>query len=643
MADEQHEVRQISWTDVFSFTQVFKSRKLAMHPSKLILALVMLLLLFLGGFAMDRIWSLGGAYVNTAEGEIACHATMSADDFEDGLEDWHKRRPQEAANLWLGTWEPRSTDPSFLMATMKNQYLRDAFATLVTEMKEAEGAPSDETASPRIRGCEADADPDQKNRDLVEERIKDKEWAGSIGDAKDAFDDAIKLARATLEGAKDKALEEARKADEKATGDEEKPEAEETEVQKLEEAYNLAHRALVKIEEDFKEKVKAIQGEPIFSAFTDYQGDCLRNAVHSVVRGNITGGLQGLMFSDDPPKSALAGTGLELPADPEDVRGFLYYSAMSVYGVYWFFCEHWLFAVVYTVFALAIWSLFGGAIYRIAALHAAREEKASMSQALRFSAGKFLSFFMAPLIPIGAMVFFGLLLLAGGMVANLWGVGAIIVSVLFLLAILGGLAIAFLLFGLFGGGALMYPTIAVEGSDSFDAISRSYSYIFNRPWRAGVYALSALFHGTICYLMFRLFAFVALKATHLAVKSGIWTGGEKLSDSADKLDVMWTSPTFDVLHAPMSSAAMSTSEQFGANLITVWVYLVIGLVAAFLITYFISSTTVIYYLLRRKVDATDLDDVFIEEAEEEELPGEGEELAPEGPDEPAPEAEGDPA
>ena len=38
-----------------------------------------------------------------------------------------------------------------------------------------------------------------------------------------------------------------------------------------------------------------------------------------------------------------------------------------------------------------------------------------------------------------------------------------------------------ILLGLTGGFNLMYPTIAVEGSDSFDAISRSFSYVYARP------------------------------------------------------------------------------------------------------------------------------------------------------------------
>ena len=64
---------------------------------------------------------------------------------------------------------------------------------------------------------------------------------------------------------------------------------------------------------------------------------------------------------------------------------------------------------------------------------------------------------------------------------------------------------------------------------------------------------------------------------------------------------------------------MGWTDMPGAWLICLWVYLVIGLVIAFLVTYFCSATTIIYYLLRRQVDATDLDEVYVAEAHEEQI------------------------
>src|SRR5205814_9686953 len=62
MADQPHgqgqlisssAVRGIDWRSTFPFTQIFRSFRIAIHPSKLILALLAMLLIFVGGWVMD--------------------------------------------------------------------------------------------------------------------------------------------------------------------------------------------------------------------------------------------------------------------------------------------------------------------------------------------------------------------------------------------------------------------------------------------------------------------------------------------------------------------------------------------------------------------------------------------------------------
>jgi len=156
----------------------------------------------------------------------------------------------------------------------------------------------------------------------------------------------------------------------------------------------------------------------------------------------------------------------------------------------------------------------------------------------------------------------------------------------------------------------------------------------------------AVVYGSLCYVFVRLFALVALKATHVAVKMGIWTGGDKLEGAADKVDVLWTVPTFGDLHGGINTAAMGWHEMPAAWLIWLWVYLIIGLVIAFLISYLCSAATVIYYLLRRQVDATDLDEVYVAETHDEQIdavPAEesADDEEAEGPEAPADEEKSD--
>src|SRR3954467_789983 len=58
MADSEPQViRGIDWKSTFPFTQIFRSFRVAIHPSKLVLALLALLLIYMGGRTLDGIWS----------------------------------------------------------------------------------------------------------------------------------------------------------------------------------------------------------------------------------------------------------------------------------------------------------------------------------------------------------------------------------------------------------------------------------------------------------------------------------------------------------------------------------------------------------------------------------------------------------
>ena len=83
--------------------------------------------------------------------------------------------------------------------------------------------------------------------------------------------------------------------------------------------------------------------------------------------------------------------------------------------------------------------------------------------------------------------------------------------------------------------------------------------------------------------------------------------------------MMWPQPTDPLQQLPYvpNYEVLKGSEAFAAGLMSWWVYLVIGLVGAFAISFYFSSNTMIYYLMRREVDATDLDDVYVEEMDDE--------------------------
>src|SRR2546421_213857 len=197
-------------------------------------------------------------------------------------------------------------------------------------------------------------------------------------------------------------------------------------------------------------------------------------------------------------------------------------------GPAWLFSQHPFFAILFTTWFLIIWSVFGGAIARIAAVHVARDEKISVRQALRFSTGKALSFIYAPVIPLAILIVIGALLALGGWILlHVPGIGPIIIGVLFFLALAAGFVMTLVLVGTVAGFNLMYPTVAVEGSDSFDAISRSFSYVYARPWRMLFYTAIAVGYGALTYLFIRFFLSLMLILTHFFI--GWWLGDHSKS------------------------------------------------------------------------------------------------------------------
>ena len=84
---------------------------------------------------------------------------------------------------------------------------------------------------------------------------------------------------------------------------------------------------------------------------------------------------------------------------------------------------------------------------------------------------------LAPLIIVGALALLLWLFGLGNLIpvfAEVWD------GLLFPLVLLGGLAMAVALFGMIGW-PMIHATLSAEGSDSFDALSRSYSYVY-RSW-----------------------------------------------------------------------------------------------------------------------------------------------------------------
>lgn len=295
------------------------------------------------------------------------------------------------------------------------------------------------------------------------------------------------------------------------------------------------------------------------------------------------------------------------------------------YGTWWLARHHIVFFLLLSIGSLSIWSLFGGAICRMAAMEFAREEKPSIKQALAFSRKNFFGgFFLAPCVPLAFIAIMMLLLMLGGMVLRVPIFGDLVSGGAFFLAIIGGLVITLLSVGLLVGGSLFWPTVAAEGSDAFDAFSRGLSYTLSKPWKTVVYAVLAVVYAAICWFLSKLFLFAALSVTRAVVAIGTsWFGlwnREAEAGPISKLELLWPVSGTGISYQTPEWSQLVWYEYFSAFAITMYVLLVVGLLWAFLCSFYFSGSTVIYFLLRRDVDGTDLEEVYDEERWDEPAP-----------------------
>ena len=299
--------------------------------------------------------------------------------------------------------------------------------------------------------------------------------------------------------------------------------------------------------------------------------------------------------------------------------------AEMAYGVLWLAQTHPCYFVFFAVGALLNWSLGGGALCRIAAVQFAREEKLSVGQAFSFARTRwFGSLFLAPVLPLLFMLGVMVLMVLGGMVLWIPIFGDLVAGGAFILALLGGFVIALLLLGLLAGGSLLWPTVAAEGSDAFDAFSRSVSYVLSRPWKTMLYLIIALVYGSLCWLFVRLITFAALKFTHIVVGYGTSFFGA----TSDKVDRLWPMAGLGQLHTAPDWSQLSWYESISAFFIWIAVLLVVALMWSFLVSFYFTASTVIYFLLRRDVDHIDLEDIYLDEEPEEATASTGADAAP---------------
>lgn len=288
------------------------------------------------------------------------------------------------------------------------------------------------------------------------------------------------------------------------------------------------------------------------------------------------------------------------PAQPLNERTIIGSLRTVVYELPgWLWAQHPWYLAIWLIVFVVIWSLLGGAISRMAMIEATLGEQESVAEAVAFSSARWFTYATTPLLPLIFAGLFGLLLAVLGLLFYVPGLD-ILAALLWVIAIALGFAMAFLLIVWLGAVHLIYPAIAAEGTDGFDAVSRGFSYVLHRPWRFVTYTLLAIGYGAITYLFVGTFIFLTLYLAQQATAA--WSPFEQL----------YPEPRLGHLHYEVDTTELGWTQRVGAVLIWVWTTIFISLVAAYAISYYFSVYSQIYLLLRRRHDGTGEGQVYID-------------------------------
>lgn len=306
------------------------------------------------------------------------------------------------------------------------------------------------------------------------------------------------------------------------------------------------------------------------------------------------------------------------------------------------------------LWSVAVWAYFGGIITRIAAVQFGGKDRVTLRQAMKFVTARYTAYVLSPLVPLVIVGF-----IVAGM--SLYGLFALIpvVGDVFLyglglpLIILGGIVMAILLIGLIGY-PLMYTTLSTEGSDTFDALSRSYNYVFQSPW-------AYIWNWIVAVLYGAAVTFVVILIGCMMVYLGKWAvsvpasviysdrkpdflfvyapeslGWKELLLKGSDAEIKRVGTEYVPVNPEAAKAYhddLRIHNRIGAGLATFWMILIFLMMIGFTYSYFWSAAALIYLLMRKRVDEVDMEEVFIED---ETAPAVGPPPAPPAPVSPPP-------
>lgn len=258
-------------------------------------------------------------------------------------------------------------------------------------------------------------------------------------------------------------------------------------------------------------------------------------------------------------------------------------------------------AVVWFVWLLCVWTLFGGAISRTAALRLTGDHQEGAKSLATYLNVRWPSYIGAVLLPIAAIFACAIPI---GIARLLFSVPFvnILVAAGFPVVLFFAFCIAILAIGLCFG-VLMFAAVSTDGSDAFDAVSRAYSYVYQRPLHLVMYLL---FSGVIGYISWLLFSLLVDTTLFFTLYFGGFAEAGRLVSTSSLFNGLGFG--FGILSEPqVRDVTLQTAPTVSGAMLQLWISCFHFTKVGFIFSYFWTSGTAMYLILRKSVDDVQTD------------------------------------
>jgi len=246
--------------------------------------------------------------------------------------------------------------------------------------------------------------------------------------------------------------------------------------------------------------------------------------------------------------------------------------------------------------AIATWGIAGGAIARIALVQVGWGRGLGAKSAIRYAAAHARPLVATPLLPIVVLIITAIFCGIFGLIYRIPWFGEFLGGLFLLVPISLGLLMLVMVAGLASSWPLMVASVAAEGEDELDAVSRSFSYVNHR-------LVSYLFYGGIALLIGIPGSWLVDLVANGTLLMAQW--GLGLTIPHYTVGQIVTSTSSLLRPVDLSTATPTGQNSWSDVLPTFWIGCVRLSARAWAFSYFWTSISLIYLIIRKDVDGAE--------------------------------------